>query len=862
MNHPPRLALWLLRRITHAAHVDYVLGDLQETFDELNERYGRREARRWYWSQALRSIPRFLEGLLYWSYVMLTHYLRITLRIFKNDKGYTLINVIGLAFGLACCILIVLYIQDERHYDRFHEKGDQIYRVVTSTNESGEPTNANGVFPLARNLKKDFAEVVDAARFRTMGANRDVLIHHGERRFYEPRFYFADSSVFEVFSFPLLQGETATALTRPNTIVLTEKSATKYFGSTNPIGQTLEADPYNRGSFISFEVTGVMQDVPTHSHLQFDFLASFDSQTDESGWGSFAQVYTYLLLAEGIDGTALEAKFPRFLEDHVDAGNRWYSLRLQPLTDIHLRSHLRSELSANGNIAYIYLFAGVAVFILLIASVNFINLTTARSARRAKEVGMRKVAGAYRSQLIGQFLGEALLLSALAVMLALLCATLVLPYFNTLADKSLAIQDVLNSSVFAVAGGIGLLVGLLAGIYPAFVLASFQPLSILKGHTYRGYSSVTLRKGLVVFQFTTSVVLMVATVIAYQQLTFIRTTDLGFDREQVLVVPLNHELRSQYDALISEVEQDPHIFEAAGTSLVPARGSNMFLYRVEGFSQQWGFHTYFVDHAFAETMGLRFLAGRNFDLNQPTDAETAFIINEMALASYGWSTAEDAIGKTFQGLGRTGRIVGVIEDMHIYSLRRNVLPMVLMLAPDEQFSYLAIRLDTAALPEALAHIEAVTERFQETYPFTYFFLDEAFEQLHRTDLQLMRVLRTFAGFALLIACLGLIGLATSTTEQRTQEIGIRKALGASVISLIALLSREVLLLVGIALGLAAPLAYFAMDRWLQSFAYQIDIGVGTFLLIGSSVLLIAWLTVAYQAIKTSRTNPIDALRYE
>lgn len=860
--YPPRIARCLARWCLHPVDQGAMLGDLEETFAEIAMRYGPHEAKRWYWSQVLRSVPLFCKRLLYWSHVMLAHYLKVALRTLGRNKGYTFINVVGLALGLACCILIVLFIQDEQQYDRFHEKGDHIYRVVTSTSDSGEPTNANGTFPVGPNLKRDFPEVAEAVRFRTMGVGTEVLVRQGTKRFYEPRFYFADSSVFDVFSFPLLQGEAQTALTRPKTLVLTETSARRYFGTLNPVGQILEADPYNSGTFMRFEVTGVMRDVPAQSHIQFDFLASFTSQTDESGWGNFQRVYTYVLLAPGAEAIALEAKLFDFLDSHVDEGNRWYNLALQPLTDIHLHSQLRSELEANGNSAYIFLFSAVAVFILLIAGINFINLTTARSTRRAKEVGMRKVAGAHKGQLIGQFLGEALLLSGIAVALALSLVTVLLPYFNALADKALAPDDVFTTWLVGGILGIGLIIGLLAGAYPAFVLASYRPAGILKGQLHKGRSGSRLRQSLVVFQFATSIILMACTAIAYHQLAFVRTTDVGFDREQVLVLPLNHELRSQYEAFSSELERHPQILEASGTSLVPSRGSNMFLYRVEGSEKQWGFHTYFVDYGFTETMGVRLSAGRAFDPAQPTDAQTAFIVNETSLPSYGWTNPEEALGKTFQGLGREGTIVGVMEDVHIYSLHRKVLPMVLMVTPDEHFRYLTVRINTEGLAETLAHVETVAGQFQDTYPFTYFFLDEAFEQMHRADLQLTQVLQAFAGLAILIACLGLFGLATFTAEQRVKEIGVRKVLGASVSGLVGMLSKDVFVLVTVAFVVAIPLAYVAMDAWLQRFAYRIDLGMGVFVLVGGLALLIAWLTVAYQAIRAAHINPVDALRYE
>ena len=797
---------------------------------------------------------------------MFQNYFKIALRNLLKHKGYSLINITGLSIGLACCMLIVLYVKDELQYDRFNEKADRIYRVVAGAGNDHQPTNANGAFSWAPAMREDFSgQVEQAVRFRKMGWGEKRVVAYGDRRFYESNLFFSDPNVFDVFTLPFIEGNPADALTQPHTIVLTESTAKKYFGTGEAMGKLISLDANNDGRFTGYKITGIIKDVPANSHIQFDFLASFSSLKGRiEGWG-FDPVFTYVLLAPGVSASSVEFNFDRFLKKHMK--EPWYSLSLQPITEIRLHSKLRAELTPNGDIQYVFIFSAIAVFILLIACINFMNLATARSSQRAREVGMRKVLGAVRSQLIKQFLGEAVLLSMFATVLSFGLVELLLPVFNGIAGKKIQIDDLFNVPLLLGMFLIGLVGGLAAGSYPAFVLSAFQPIGVLKGKLKGGNSwAVWFRKILVIFQFAVSVILIIGTLTISDQMSFIRTWNLGFDRSQILIMPLNDGIRNNIESFRAAMTGRPDVQDLTLSEQVPARAGNGNNYEVEGLAEPLGLHRLFVDHHFLQTYGIKLAAGRNFSENFSTDATDAFLVNETFIKEAGWSSPETALGKSIKTNWSNqvirGKIVGVTKDFQLFSFRDAVTPLAINIMPLKNLNFISVRTATNDYAATLSRIESIWKQYAAEYPFDYYFLDDDFDRLHHADEQLGQVFAGFACFAIFVACLGLFGLAAFMTEQRTKEIGIRKVLGATVGGIVTLLSGDFIKLVLIGSVAACPIAFYALQLWQHDFVYKAPIGAGTFLLAIFLALLIAVGTVIYQAVKAASSNPVESLKYE
>jgi putative ABC transport system permease protein len=794
------------------------------------------------------------------------HFVKITLRNLLRQKLYSFINIFGLALGVAACLLILLYVQDELSYDSFHAGADRIYRVTMGMNGDGQPTNANGSVAAAPALLKNFPGIEHAVRFRKMGWDEERVVACGNRRFYEDGFMFADSTLFDVFSFSLLRGDPKQALAAPGSMLITQSMARKYFGSEDPIGKVITVDAYNNGKFMDFAVTGVLRDIPENSHIRFNFLASFSSQTDTLSRWSLEGVFTYVILKRNADPKALEALFPQFLKNEIGRPTR-RSIHLQPLKDIRLHSHLDGELEPNGDIAYVYIFSSVALFILLIACINFMNLATARSARRAREVGMRKVLGAYRAQLMRQFIGEALVTSVLAMITAIVLAEAMLPLFNSVAEKSLDLNLLTNPIVVAGLLLLTLFVGLMAGSYPAFLLSSFKPAEALRGRFGHndGWSKL-VRKGLVAFQFAISITLLVCTLVAQKQLDFIRTKNLGFNRDQVIVLPLNDEIRRNYDALRSDLLSDSHVLNISLAEGVPGRAGNGAGYQLGDNPEIVDAFRLFVDYDFLKTYGITLAAGRDFDRSYGTDGAAAYIVNESFVSSHHLGSAQSAIGKKLTmlhgGMKKPGVIVGIARDFNIFSLHAPIEEAVMTIMPMEDLNFVSIHVSPVDIPATLHRIESVWGKESPRYPFEYYFVDQDFDRLHRADIRLGKVFEYFSALAILAACLGLFGLSSFTAEQRKKEIGIRKVLGASVSSVTGLLTAEFVRIVLVANIVAWPVAYFVMHKWLQEFAYRITPEIGSFLLAGVTAAGIAVLTVGFQTLNASLINPVEALRHE
>ena len=798
---------------------------------------------------------------------MLKNYLKVAARTLVKRKGYALINVTGLAIGIAGCLLILLYVQDELRYDRFHEEADRIYRLnkVVTPMTGGSEQHVITSGPMGPTLATDYADVDQAVRL--LPWFDDVLMTYGETSRTVADVVIADSNVFNVFSFRLLRGDPATALAAPLSMVLSETTARSFFGDADPVGQVLTGL-----NDLDYRVTGIVEDTPEHSHLRYNALISFSSTEPDRGglefgwlssWGPQV-LYTYLQLAPSADPAVLEAKLPDFMARHFADRADQYTLYLQPLSDIYLGSSglLYSRNLRLGSGTYVYVFSVIALLILVIACINFTNLATARATERAREVGVRKVLGAHRHQLARQFLGEALLMSLLALLLGIGLVELALPPFNMFAGKALALGLIRNPAMASGLVGVLVVVGLVAGVYPAFVLARFRPARVLKG-IWTAESRALPRQILVTLQFTISIILLAGTLIVYRQMAFMQTTHLGFEKEHVVVLPIGTtDIGTQFDAFKSAVLAHPSVTHAAGSNSVPGGSLMSFGLNPEGKAQDesWTAHAIRLDDDdLLATLGMEMAAGRYFSEERPTDLAGGIVINEALARSLGW---DDPVGKQLDAPGEVeeGLVIGVVKDFHFESLHQAIDPLFLYFAP--RFGNLSVRITGDDVPGTIAFLRETWERFESRYPFDYFFLDQAFDGLYRSEQRLMQTLGIFAGLAILVASLGLFGLAAFTAEQRTKEMGIRKVLGATAVQLTALLSKDFARLVVAAFVVAVPVAYLVADRWLDAFAYRIDISWPIFLGAGLTALGVALLTVSYQAVRTALANPVNSLRYE
>jgi len=793
---------------------------------------------------------------------MIKNYLRSAFRNLWKHRVYSSLNILGLTIGMSACFLIFLYVHFELSYDNFHSRIDRIYQLNCDIKTPTETMNiAVCSAPMAINAKEEFPEIEKAVRFDP----RTLLLRKGEIKFQENKAVLADSTFFEVFDFPLVQGDPRTALTEPYSIVLSQSTAKKYFADTNPMGQTLLMNDDGK----PVKVTGIMKDMPENSLLKADlFLSKSTSRREDSAedrrWSSFG-MYSYLLLKPNTNPRALEKKFPAFLDKRDGKEMRqiqmFFTLTLQPLKDVYLRSGTRGA-QDNGNIANIYIFSVVGAFILLIACINFVNLTTARSTERAKEVGIRKVVGAERRQLTNQFLGESIVQALIAFILAVGITALLIPLFNFLAGKTISTGLFHHPSYILALFGIAVGIGLLAGIYPALVLSAFQPITVLKGRFATGNRGMLLRRGLVVFQFTISIAFIAATLIVYSQLTYMRSQDLGFSNQQTIVV--NTQGNAHKKALNDEISRIPGVISTAMSSSVPGSGNPTAYSQVEnvkGDMQIANLELYFVDFDYLKQFKMKIIAGRAFSRDFGTDTTQAMILNESAVKLFGYHSPQDAIGKKFDQWGRKGQIIGVVKDFHFRSLQTEIKPLSFRIEP-EGCDLISANVRTADLKNTIAAIETKWKTVIPNRPFSYYFADEFFNRQYLDEDRFGKLFLNFAVLAIFISCLGLLGLASYSTLQRTKEIGVRKVLGASVTGIVNLLSKEFMQLVIIAFLIATPITWFFMASWLKDFYYRISIQWWIFVLAGIGAFLIALLTISYQAIRAALTNPVKSLRTE
>ena len=814
-----------------------------------------------------------------YSNSLITNVLITTLRHLWSKKAYVTINVGGLTIGMACFVMILLYIQYELSFDRYHLNSDRIYRVVMDDHSSNSTTSyAAALTPLVRILKDEFPEIKESVTVLPPGSS--YMISYGEKRFYEKGFYHTDSTFFDIFSVEFVQGNPDNALKDAFTVVISESMALKYFNSANPIGKTIRAE-----DTWDYRIVGVIRDLPPNSHMNYDFLAHQSESSvsfrpnERYNWDLWNRSHVYVLLASASDVDGLVSKLPRFVSSHVnprfDSKNITFDLSLQPLESIHLRSDRMGELEPNNSISNIYLYGAVAVLTLFLACINFINLATAYSSGRASEIGLRKTLGAHRRQLTVQFMGESIVIAIIALPFAWAMVELLLPLFSSImtsnAERIRYDFSVLVSALL----GTTLLVGLISGIYPAFLLSSYKPIDVLKSGISDGIKKAWLRQTLVVFQFVISTVLILATCIVYEQLSYIHQKDLGYDKRQIVVIPLTFTpVVKRFDALKGKLLENHNILSVSGSDIPP--GQPPLQTTIQAMSEDEGdliqVRTLWVDFDYLHTLGLDMKAGRFFSRSFEAGDKRSVILNESAAAVAGWKTPEGAVGERIRwiepgGMSDAGSagthvktIIGVVNDFHFNSLRSAIEPLIILAA--EEFWNVSIKLSSEDYTESLAYIEKTWSEINPEFAFAYYYLDEDIAQFYHEENRLITILGSFSFVAVLIACVGLIGLISFTVKKRTKEIGTRKILGATFLNLVILQCREVVILSLIANAIALPIAYTLMNTWIQEFEYHTELSLGIFGLVGVFTLLISLLTVMYHSFKTTLSDPINAMRYE
>jgi len=802
---------------------------------------------------------------------MFRNYFNVAFRSILKDKFYTLINVFGLVLGITSCIFIAIFIKDELSFDRFNSKADRIYRINEFiVTEGGGERSSSAPFPVGPTLLDEYPNKIET-QVRFFNFQSPTLLiseENSKKEFNEPHVLFVDSTFFQVFDYEVSQGDKSTALQHPNSVLLTQSAAQRYFGNDDPLGKMIKLE--GRQELI---VTGVMPNPPANAHFQFDFLISFSTlrnffngQYPENWYWN--PCWTYLLVKKGVQPTEIENYFPAFIQKFFPEFIRNDTkMALQPLTDIHLKSDLEFELQANSKQENIYVFSIIGVVILFIASMNFMNLSTARSAKRAKEVGLRKTLGGLRNQLVIQFLLESLIIVLIAVSLSLLLAAAGLPSFNALAEKSIDYSIFLDPLILLALVCIFVVVGIGSGLYPAFVLSSFIPVKVLKDSVAQGGRGVVLRKALVVIQFSLSIMMIISTVIAINQLDFLRKSDTGFDQNQILYISaLGTPISQTYPAFKKELEQREDISSVTGVLDVLGAKHQGDNYRFEGMDKSKLFSVVWVNHDFFKTFDLTIVQGREFKENITTDDSLALIVNESLVKQMGWKP-EEAVGKQFDYNRFHGEIVGVVEDFNFVSKHRKIEPLIIQLRSSPRhfnfsLKYLAIKLNSQDLASTLGFIESKWKQLAPGRPFDYFFLDQELNKLYKDEEKLGKVAGVFSTLAVIVACLGLFALASFMAEERKKEIGIRKVMGGSVRGIVVLLSRDFSKLILLAFVIACPLAWYVISRWLNNFAFHVEINWVIFILVGIITLLIALLTISYRALQAAYANPVRSLKHE
>jgi putative ABC transport system permease protein len=788
---------------------------------------------------------------------MFENYLKITLRNIFKHKGHTFINIFGLSVGITCCLLLLLWIQDELSYDRYHENADRIYRVISQYEVDGKlRRSAATSAPLAPAVINEFPEVEKAVRFGVNG----FLVCYKDKCFSE-RIFFSDPEIFNVFNIPLIQGDPKSVLKEPYSIIISEKMRKKYFSQKDPIGEILNIDKWH-----ALKITGVFKNIPRNSHFRFDFLGNFSDYVGKNSdkWG-ISNYYTYILISRKSSCDKITAKLLPFIEKY--RGKEAVAIYktkyiLQPLSRIHLHSHLRNEIEPNNDIRVIYIFSAIALFIFIIACLNYINLSTAIYIKRIKEIGLRKVLGAIRFQLVNQFLFEAFFFSLIALSLAMILSKLLLPHFNSISGKQLMIGSFDNLFLLICFFSIFVLVGVVSGLFPAIIISYMQPVNALKGILKSQSKISLLRKLLVVFQFTLAIVFIINTLIILNQVNFIKNKELGFNQNNLIYIPIHNKAAlEKYETIKNEFLKNANVKAVCASSFFPEKNYWYVNYWREGIEPGKNpmISCINVDADFFETFDIKLLKGRTFSKHFPADKENTYILNESAVKELNWKSP---IGKKFKlGYGKMGTVIGVIEDFNFRTLHHSIKPLVLYFSP-HWFSYFSVKLDPRDIPETL---NILKNKWRELVPdqlFEYTFLEEDLDNLYSSEARLGKIFIVVTILSIFIACLGLLGLVIFGAEQRTKEIGIRKVLGASVFRIYVLISKEFAQCILLANIIAWPIAWYVMNKWLQNFPYRAGIGIWIFFLAGLIAFVIALLILSYKTINTASANPLNALRYE
>ncbi len=794
---------------------------------------------------------------------MIKNYIIIALRNLVKHKGYSIINILGLVMGLSVFILISLYVNYEFSYDKYHARSDRIYRIIQHQPEKNFVNSDYFAFtqgPLGPTLMEKYPEVISAVR---LNYTNNVLISYGNKSFIENDLFYADQEVFEIFSINLLKGNPSTALNDPGSVIISDKMAEKYFGNKDPIGEIIKVQ-----DSVELEISGVLENMPQNSHFRMEFILPFEAYIERSEmnaekWSPGWYCLTYVLLANDADPIALEEKLVSLSAEVFKINNIKSRLVLQSLNRIHLYSNINGEISNNGDIKYVILLSSIALLILLIACINYMNLETARSARRGREVGIRKIVGAQKKQLIMQFLGESTFLTILSFGLSILVVEMILPVFNAHFERNISLS-LLSSVIFLLfLFALILFTSLVSGSYLALLISSFKPIAILRGTFTRGSKGTGLRNVLVVFQFTVSIILIICTLVVRNQLKFIQKTDVGYSKDQIVVFRLQGGGREakNLETIKNELLNNSQILKVSASSSLPNRITSFNRVTWPECSSEPKLTMYIgeVDYEFCELYDIKIVSGRNFSRDFPSDAGGVILINEAAAKALKWKSP---LGRRLSHWnGRDYEIVGIVKDYNFHSLHSKIEPMYLILRPNIS-TYLSVKISGYHIPETIGFIKGEIKKFSPQYPFVYNFFDDVFDRAYRAEQEMGKMFIVYSGMAIFIACLGLLGLVAFTVENRIKEIGIRKVLGASVSSIINLLSRQFLKCILLSNIISWPIGYYAMNKWLQRFAYRVNLNVWIFIISGLAALIIALLTVSYRAIKAATANPVDSLRYE
>lgn len=872
---PPRFAERMLRIFANRNDNTAIIGDLEEEFHRNLNTRGPLIATVSYWMVTMISLPSFIYDLFFWRTLMLRNYFKMALRNIQKHKGYTFINITGLAVGLASCILIMMYLKHELIYDDFHKNANRLVRAINTLHLGGTVrTMAQTPGPIGPYFTESIPEITQFSRVTRAVGRREVFVKVGDQKFAETRMFHVDSTFFQLFSYEFISGQPDNTLLEPGKAVITDKAAHRLFGSTDVIGKEFIVEGLFRNR--PHIVSAVIKDMSHQSHLQFDYLFPmsliYNARRPEifEDWLWFPH-YTYFLLEKGADPNILPVKmqevFRRYAGDYADEYNSKLDLDIQNVTDIHLKSHIEMEISANGDIRYVRYLTAIAIFVLLIASVNFINLTTAGSSKRAKEVGLRKVFGSHRQQLIGQFICEAILLTVIGLFFAILIIGLVLPAFNQLSGLSLSWSNLSDSTILVGSIFLLLLIGAGAGSYPAFMLSSFRPVAILRGQLSKGASNPFLRKILVIFQFSVSIILVACTMIVLKQVNFMKSHNLGFNADQAMVIEVKERSTFRNNVAVkSQLLANPAITHASFATNIPGqdlRGITAFLPEGRDVTETTVMISVFVDYDYFDLFEMELAHGRLFQKELSSDSTDAYVVNEAAVRLVG--SKEDLLGKRLRNITaehKGGIVIGILNDYHHESLKEEIAPIVFKVLP-RGARLLTLKIRSSNMAQTIAGIREIwTNEIEPGRDMNYFFVDERFDSLYRSEERLSQIFSSFSAIGIIIACLGLFGLVSFITLQRTKEVGIRKTLGASVTNIYLLLSKEFIQCVLLASFIAVPFVWYTMGSWLNQFPVRTNIGVGTYLLSGLMGLLVAFVTTWYRVIVTAKSNPVDALKYE